>query len=173
VVVEEGGLVVNNGRQSGTGAGPLAVNAGTLGGKGIIAGAVQIGTGTGPGATLAPAHQKAQPHTLTIESSLTFAADGAYNCLLATGTEGSPASDAVVAAGVTITAGASFNLIVQGTGELSQGTSFTILDNTGADPIAGTFANLPDGAILTVNGQHLAASYEGGDGNDLTLTVVP
>jgi hypothetical protein len=40
-------------------------------------------------------------------------------------------------------------------------------------PIAGTFSNLPDGAIVTVNGNRLQASYEGGDGNDLTLTVVP
>ena len=28
-------------------------------------------------------------------------------------------------------------------------------------------------SILTVNGNNLKASYEGGDGNDLTLTVVP
>jgi len=32
---------------------------------------------------------------------------------------------------------------------------------------------MPDGAILTVGSNHLQASYEGGDGNDLTLTVVP
>lgn len=39
--------------------------------------------------------------------------------------------------------------------------------------IAGTFANLPDGAILTVGANTFTASYEGGDGNDLTLMVVP
>jgi hypothetical protein len=33
-------------------------------------------------------------------------------------------------------------------------------------------SNLPDGAIANVNGNHLQASYGGGDGNDLTLTVV-
>jgi hypothetical protein len=41
------------------------------------------------------------------------------------------------------------------------------------EPIAGTFANLPDGSIITIKGNNLRASYEGGDGNDLTLTVVP
>jgi hypothetical protein len=45
--------------------------------------------------------------------------------------------------------------------------------NTAATPIDGTFANLTDGSIITIHGNNLQASYEGGgDGNDLTLTVV-
>ena len=39
--------------------------------------------------------------------------------------------------------------------------------------IAGSFGNLSDGGILTVGSNTLQANYEGGDGNDLTLTVVP
>ena len=39
--------------------------------------------------------------------------------------------------------------------------------------MSGTFSNLADGAIVTVNGNNFQPSYEGGDGNDLTLTVVP
>jgi len=38
--------------------------------------------------------------------------------------------------------------------------------------ISGTFANLADGAIITVGSDNFQASYSGGDGNDLTLTVV-
>ncbi len=38
---------------------------------------------------------------------------------------------------------------------------------------AGIFHNLKDGQIIAVNGSNLQASYTGGDGNDLTLTVVP
>jgi hypothetical protein len=53
------------------------------------------------------------------------------------------------------------------------GTSFVLIGNTAATSISGTFANLADGAILTVNGNNFQASYAGGDGNDLTLTVVP
>jgi hypothetical protein len=56
---------------------------------------------------------------------------------------------------------------------LTHGTAFPVISNTSATPIAGVFANLPDGAIVTVNGNNLQASYTGGDGNDLTLTVVP
>ena len=44
---------------------------------------------------------------------------------------------------------------------------------TGAKPISSTFSNLPDSGIVNVNSNNLGASYEGGDGNDLTLTVVP
>ena len=40
-----------------------------------------------------------------------------------------------------------------------------------ATPINGTSHNLRAGAILAVNGNNLQASYEGSDGNNLTLTV--
>jgi hypothetical protein len=56
---------------------------------------------------------------------------------------------------------------------LVAGLILTVIDNTAATPIAGTFSNLADGGIVTVNGNNLQASCEGGDGNDLTLTVVP
>jgi len=48
-----------------------------------------------------------------------------------------------------------------------------VISNTAASPIVGTFHNLADGAVVLVNGNNLQASYSGGDGNDLTLTVVP
>lgn len=48
-----------------------------------------------------------------------------------------------------------------------------VISNTAAPPIAGPFSNLPDGSILAVNGNNFQADYEGGGGNDLTLTVVP
>lgn len=48
-----------------------------------------------------------------------------------------------------------------------------MISNTSATPIVGLFGNLPDGGILTVTGNNFQANYEGGDGNDLTLKVVP
>ena len=48
-----------------------------------------------------------------------------------------------------------------------------MINNTATTPIAGTFANLPDGSTFTSHGNTFQASYEGGDGNDFTLTVVP
>jgi hypothetical protein len=58
-------------------------------------------------------------------------------------------------------------------GRLTTGLTLTLISNTSANPISGTFSNLPDGGIVTINGNNFQASYEGGDGNDLTLTVVP
>ena len=58
-------------------------------------------------------------------------------------------------------------------GTLTPGTVLTVISNTSANPITGTFNNLADGEIVTINGNNFQASYSGGDGNDLTLTVVP
>ncbi|HEX4665716.1 MAG TPA: hypothetical protein VH207_03875, partial [Chthoniobacterales bacterium] len=66
-----------------------------------------------------------------------------------------------------------FSLRASGTTQLPLGQVFTVIGNTAASAISGTFNNLADGAIVTVNGNNLQASYSGGDGNDLTLTVVP
>ena len=72
-----------------------------------------------------------------------------------------------------INSGASFNLSGTTKGNLTSGLVLTVISNTSASAIAGTFSNLADGAVVTVNGNSFQASYEGGDGNDLTLTVVP
>jgi hypothetical protein len=53
------------------------------------------------------------------------------------------------------------------------GTEFTIINNTAATEINGAFDNLPDGSTLIIGSNTYEVSYEGGDGNDLTLTVVP
>ena len=60
-----------------------------------------------------------------------------------------------------------------GTALLPPGTTFTVINNTAATPITATFSNLADGAIITIGSNAFQASYEGGDGNDLTLIVVP
>jgi autotransporter-associated beta strand protein len=170
--VTDGTLVVNSPTGSATGAGAVHVNAGTLGGSKNIAGPVTIGTGSGSGAFLAPAVGGNSPRRLTIQGSLTFNPDATYTCTLE-GESDKSRIDNVLANGVTINSGAIFNLSGTTQGQLTQGTVLAVIRNTAATPIAGTFSNLPDGAIVTVNGNNLQASYEGGDGNDLTLTVVP
>jgi hypothetical protein len=37
-------------------------------------------------------------------------------------------------------------------GRLSAGTTLTVISNTAATPIVGTFANLPDHSIVTIGG---------------------
>jgi hypothetical protein len=149
------------------------VDVGTLGGSGIIGGAVALGTGTGAGAVLAPSGQtNVQPGTLTINGNLTFNSDATYTCTFKANRNRAE-TDQVVANGVTINSGAMVALSGHTRGTLTQGMVMTLISNTSADPISGTFSNLPDGSIVTINGNNLQASYEGGDGNDLTLTVVP
>lgn len=51
--------------------------------------------------------------------------------------------------------------------QIAPGTTFTIIDNDGTDPVTGTFAGLPEGASI----QGFIVSYRGGTGNDVVLTA--
>ena len=110
--------------------------------------------------------------TLTIQSALTFKADATYTYRFKA-KRNRARTDKVIANGVTINSGATLALSGQTKGALRQGLAMTLISNTSANPISGTFSNLPDGGIVTINGNNFQASYSGGDGNDLTLTVVP
>jgi autotransporter-associated beta strand protein len=171
--VTDGALVVTS-ASTPTGSGPVQVNGGTLGGSGTIAGPVTIGTGTGSGAILAPAHGTKTPVTLTIQSRLTFKSDSIYIYTFRAKRDRSK-SDKVVANGLTIENGATLDLSGTVQGTLTPGTVFTVIKNTSSTPISGRFGNLPQGAIVTVKGNNFQANYGGGsgDGNSLTLTVVP
>ncbi len=167
--IEGGKLLVNNQTGSGTGTGPVKVNTGRLGGSGELAGAVVIGKGSGPGAILAPGLGNGRQSALTIQSDLTFNPDGFYECGLDTKRS---TADQVLAAGVTIS-GARFALRDRRGFTLRPGTVFTVIDNTSANAISGTFSNLPEGATIAVGANRFLVTYTGGDGNDLTLTVLP
>ena len=168
--VRAGILRVNNQSGSATGTGAVRVNAGTLGGQGIIAGPVTIGTGSGTGAVLAPSLGVNQLAILILQRALTFKADGTYSYKLNTN---NARADQMIANRVNIRSGAQFSFQSLGNRRLPIGTIFTAISNTSANPITGTFANLPDGSTFTAGHNNFQVSYEGGDGNDLTLTVVP
>jgi len=169
--IARGGILANTTTTgSSTGTGAVNVNAGTLGGSGIIAGPVTVGTNTHTPASLAPSKGAKKPATLTIQSLLTLNDDSTYIYKLDTNRA---VSDEVIANGVTIDSGAKFSFRPRGNNGLTLGQVFTVINNTAGTPIVGIFNNLSDGAIITVSGDNLQASYTGGDGNDLTLTVVP
>ncbi len=160
--VQKGTLTVANTTGSGTGTGAVQVTGGTLDGTGIISGAVAVGSATHT-ATLAPGASR--PGTLTIGSALTFNSRGSFRVSVSRG----PRAGMVVANGVTIISGA--QIVLQSTGTFPLGTALTVISNTSGTPISGVFANLADGATISAGGTNFQASYEGGDGNDLTLTV--
>jgi autotransporter-associated beta strand protein len=168
-VISTGTVIVNNTTGSATSKAKVLVNAGTLGGKGIINGAVFVGTGSGAGAFLSPGVSGGQAATLTIQSGLTFHADGTYICRLDTKKS---AADQVTAKGVTIESSAQFQFKAGNNKNLSEGMMFVVINNTSAQPIAGQFANLADGSILKVGRNSFQVDYQGGDGNDLSLIVI-
>jgi autotransporter-associated beta strand protein len=168
-IVAGGILLINNTSGSGTGSGPVFALAGTLGGSGVIAGAVVVGTGNGAGVILGPGESGVSPGTLTIQKRLALKADATYRVALRSSI---PAADQVTAKGVTIR-GAQILVKDFASSVLPPGTVFTVINNTAATPISGTFANLADGSTVVAGSNTFEADYEGGDGNDLTLTVVP
>lgn len=168
-LVNGGTLLVNNRNGSATGTGIVTVREGILGGSGTVAGAVNVGIGTGVGAFLAPSIGAGRPASATIQGVLTFQADGTYTCKLNTRRA---VADQVTANGVTINNGAQFALQAVGNRALTVGQVFTAISNSSTTSISGTFANLPDGSNITIGRNTFRADYDGGDGNDLTLTVL-
>ncbi|MBA3963603.1 MAG: hypothetical protein H0X40_17125 [Chthoniobacterales bacterium] len=170
-LVKAGQLVVANKSGSGTGTGRVTVSGrAVLAGTGTIAGAVTIGTGAGARSTLAPSNYVARVSTLTIQSLLTIKGGSVYNPHLYLNFGG---ADQVRANGVVLESGARFTFTGADQAGVVLGSVYQVIDNTSATPISGTFSNLADGAILTAGSNHFQANYEGGDGNDLTLTAVP
>ena len=111
----------------------------------------------------------AQPGTRSRALRATFNADATYKCGL---NSNQVAADQVAAKGLIINGGL-FSAMDKGAATLPVGTVFTVISNTAATPIGGTFSNLSDGSTISVGSNTFQVNYEGGDGNDLALTVVP
>ena len=165
--VQRGTLLVNNRSGSATGTGDVFAEEGVLGGSGIIAGSVAIGTGGPQRAALRPGQAGATSAVLSILGFFLLNRDSTLQFVLNSdrGTAGG-----VVANGVTAS-NALISVSDAGDAALPAGTVFTVINNTSATPITGTFSNLADGATIAVGNNTFLANYEGGDGNDLTLTV--
>lgn len=56
------------------------------------------------------------------------------------------------------------------TGSPPPGHVFTLIRNDGPQPVNGTFTGLAQDGIVQINGLDYRINYEGGDGNDVTLT---
>ncbi len=53
------------------------------------------------------------------------------------------------------------------------GQSFTLVRNDSALPVAGTFANIPEGSLLKLQtNRYFRVTYQGGDGNDVVVTRI-
>ncbi|MEO7167434.1 MAG: autotransporter-associated beta strand repeat-containing protein [Chthoniobacterales bacterium] len=167
--VRQGILILDSKVGFATGTGSVAVDSkGILTGRGDIAGALTVGLGTGGRPGLRPGIKGIG--RLNVQGDLTMGVNGVYFW--------SPSPSAmqpgeIAALGVTIENGAIFSASIHPDLALPLGAVFTAIRNTATTSIAGEFANLPDGSTLTVGLNKFLVDYGGGDGNDLTLTVVP
>jgi autotransporter-associated beta strand protein len=165
-----GRLLVNGAINNG---GTVTVQPGsTLGGNGTIAG---VGTVEING-TLAPG---ASAGELTINKNLSLNSGSTFSLEL----DGSAAG--VLGGYDQLTIGSSATISLNGAANVALALnfapaindSFTVIDNLGVSAIGGSFANLANlGTINAIFGGDtyiFQANYSGGDGNDLTLTVVP
>lgn len=144
-----------------SGAASFALSGGTLGGTGT-AGAVSGGSGIlSPGLSPGMLHTGSLAlgpgDTVALELNDPTPGPG-YDRLAVTGTVA--LDDAALSASLGFAP--------------RPGETFTVIDNDGGDPVAGTFARLPEGALADGGGDlALRVGYAGGDGNDVTLTAVP
>jgi autotransporter-associated beta strand protein len=169
-VVSDGTLLLQvNGNSSQTGTGRVVVIAGTIGGNGLVDGTLTVGDGRAKRATFSPGLETDGNWTRILRK-LVFKNDGDYNWQIDSTdlTTGS-----AWARGAIILSGAQFLASDIGSATIPVGTVITVISNFASTPITGTFTNLLDGGTISVGTNTFQANYEGGDGNDLTLTVVP
>ncbi|SHN43918.1 cellulose binding domain-containing protein [Chitinophaga sp. CF418] len=131
---------------------------GTIGGIGKCIGAVTVGTG----AILAPGSQGIGKFTI---GQLTLQQGAVYLAELNTA---SGDGDQVSVGGIVLNK-PRLNITGIGAANIPQGTSYTIVDNTGTTAVSGTFDSLPEMSLVTVNGLNFRITYRGGTGNDIVL----
>jgi fibronectin-binding autotransporter adhesin len=161
--VTEGALYITG---SISGSAATVATGATLGGSGTIGNASVNGT-------LAPGTSAGD---LTVSGTITFAA-GSTLALELNGRLAGTEHDQLTLdiTGLLNILGGNLNLVLGFAPFI--GDTFTIVENNGGSAITGAFANLPNnGSILASFGgtsYEFRANYQGGDGNDLTLAVVP
>jgi len=102
-----------------------------------------------------------------------------YNVEIDGPTVGTQYSQTVVTsqfAGLVDPNGGPLNILLSPTYSPAVGTQFTIVSNQTGQAVPSTrlFAQLPEGAVFTVNNTVFQITYKGGtDGRDIVLTVVP
>lgn len=169
--VSNGTLQIDS-AQNGTGG--ISVTAGVLSGIGTVASAVTVGDDTGSQDSFITGGTLATIGTFTTLDLLTLKSDASYSFQFDS-TGGVGLADKLVANGLTLGPTTVFNFsdIAASSTALTPSAVFTIIDNTSANPISGTFTGLPEGSVINVGVNSLQLSYAGGTGNDATLTVVP
>ena len=166
--VNGGTLLVNNTAGSGTGTGSVTVNnAGTtLGGTGTIAGTVTVNAG----GNIAPGN--GGNNTGTLQTGALTLAGATFRVDINGPTPGTFDQLQVNTGGVTLGNQTSTLVVTVGT-TLAPGQTFMILNKVSGGNSTGIFAGIPQGGtVVGSDGTVFSMNYDGGDGNDIVLTVV-
>ncbi|MHA3771050.1 autotransporter-associated beta strand repeat-containing protein [Verrucomicrobiota bacterium sgz303538] len=143
------------------------VNGATLTGGGNIVSSLDINGALAPGSGVG---------TLTASGAADFNDGSSFVLELNSGVS----FDKLIASSVTLDG--TVNLSITLGGAHVEGTTYRIVDNTGAGAIGGTSGFftwsgpqglLTEGEHFYVNGNEFSISYKGGTGNDVVLTAVP
>ena len=146
----------------------VATNAAQLSGSGFVSGAVTIGDAAPSApATLSPG--AAGVGTFTIAGTLSLESTAIFRLEINTDTF---ASDRVIANGLDLADGATLFALDLGSARLAPGVTFMIAENTSSNATNGFFSGLGEGTQFAIGSSSFAISYQGGNGNDITLTSV-
>jgi hypothetical protein len=141
---------------------------GNLAGTGTINGPVTAaGAAVDPGRP--PGTAPGLPGRLTVNGNFAMPAGGSFVAEI-TGTTAATQYDQLKVNG-TVTLGGGLAGTVSYPSVV--GDAYTLIDNDGTDPVVGTFANLPEGAVVALSGLPYRVSYTGGTGNDVVVTRLP
>ncbi|KAA0139306.1 hypothetical protein FYZ48_11765 [Gimesia chilikensis] len=132
----------------------------TLGGSGSITAPVTINAD----AALAPG---SSPGILST-GDLTLDADADLNVEI-NGTNAGSEYDQIQVTGEVDLTGATLNISSSFTAVA--GDQFLLIDNDDVDAVTGNFVGLAEGTLFNFNGNQVYITYQGGDGNDVVLTV--
>ncbi len=154
------GILEINGIQPGF---PVTVSGGTLAGGGSV-GAVTVG-----GGTVAPGLADTTGAGVRLRTEGVSFGGGTFAVRLFG--LGDPPSDQLVVTGLVDVSGAML-VALRRAADIRPDFIFRLIANDGTDPVSGTFTGLPEGSTFTLDGQPFRISYQGGDGNDVTLMAL-
>ena len=152
-----------------TGAGLLVLGGtnGFSGGTVVAAGTLQLAGNLASSLTVS---NGALNGSGVIASNLNMTAGAAFQPRLNGYVAGSNYDQIAVAK--TVTLAGVLSVSVTNAGALPAGYAFTIIRNDSAQPVSGTFIGLPQLATFTNSPLVWRINYQGGDGNDVTLTLL-
>ncbi len=159
-VVNAGTLLVNNAAGSATGPGTVTLNGGTLAGDGAV-GPLRVQAGSQSPGDGGPGFLRSG--NLTFAPGSQFRADLNYPYSQLGGQY-----DGVTVKG-TVNLNKATLVLTGGAKAPKTGNYIWLIQNDGKDPVHGTFAGLPEGALVKVGKFLGRITYKGGDGNDVII----